>query len=181
MHTKTVTLEVKAVGTTGGLTEGQFTGYASVFGNLDSYGDIVERGAFTRTLADWAGKPASIPVLWGHDMNDPFANIGALDTAEEDEHGLLVTGTLDLENQTAAQVYRLLKAGRVSTMSFAYHIRESEQRSTGNHLLDLDLLEVSIVSAPANAEAQILDVKARTMPVPGSRARALLRIAELQR
>ncbi len=181
MHTKTVALEVKAVGTTGGLTEGQFTGYASVFGNVDSYGDVVERGAFTRTLTEWAGKPASIPVLWGHDMNDPFANIGALDHAEEDERGLKVTGTIDLENPTAAQVYRLLQSGRVSSMSFAYLIKESERRGSANHLLDLDLLEVSIVSVPANTEALILDVKARTIPVPGSRARALLRIAGLQR
>lgn len=159
---KSAPLRVKAAGPDDGLEEGTFEGYASVFGNVDSYGDIVEAGAFTRTLGEWQEKGETIPVLWGHDMQDPFANIGGLTAAEEDEHGLKVTGTLDLDNPTAAQVYRLLKGRRTNRMSFAYSVRDAEKADDGLHLKDLDLFEVSVVQVPANEQAEVLAVKHAT-------------------
>lgn len=160
MDIKSAPLQVKAAGPDDGLEDGQFVAYASVFGNVDSYGDIVDHGAFKRTLGEWEQKGATIPVLWGHDMQDPFANIGGVSSAEEDERGLKVTGSLDLENPTAAQVYKLLKGRRVNTMSFAYSVLDSEKSGDGLHLKDLDLFEVSIVPVPANDQAQVLTVKA---------------------
>ena len=155
----TTPLRVKAAGPDDGLEAGHFEAYASVFGNVDSYGDIVERGAFTRTLEDWAAKGETIPVLWGHDMQDPFANIGGVLSAEEDDHGLKITGQLDLDNPTAAQVYRLLKGRRTNRMSFAYSVRDSEKAADGLHLKDLDLFEVSVVQVPANELAEVTLVK----------------------
>lgn len=160
MDIKSAPLQVKAAGPDDGLEDGQFVAYASVFGNVDSYGDIVDHGAFKRTLGEWEQKGATIPVLWGHDMQDPFANIGGVSSAEEDERGLKVTGSLDLDNPTAAQVYKLLKGRRVNTMSFAYSVLDSEKSGDGLHLKDLDLFEVSIVPVPANDQAQVLTVKA---------------------
>ena len=159
MDVKTTALTVKAAGPDDGLEEGVFVGYASVFGNVDSYGDIVEKGAFTRTLAEWQERGDAIPVLWGHDMADPFANVGAVTAAEEDDIGLKITAEIDLENPTAQQVYRLLKGRRVSRMSFAYSVRDSETAEDGTHLKDLDLYEVSVVPVPANERAEILAVK----------------------
>lgn len=159
---KNTPLLVKAAGPDDNLDEGAFEAYASVFGNTDSYGDIVEPGAFKRTLAEWADKGETIPVLWGHDMHDPFANIGGVLSAEEDEHGLRITGQLDLDNPTAAQVYRLMKGRRTNRMSFAYAVRDSEERPDGNHLKDLDLFEVSVVQVPANDLAEVLTVKSAT-------------------
>lgn len=159
---KATDFQVKSVGVADGLAEGQFVGYASVFGNVDSYGDIVEKGAFTRTLTEWAEKGATVPVLWGHDMNDAFATIGGVVDAAEDERGLKVTCDLDLDNPTGAQVYKLIKGRRVKTMSFAYAVRDSQRDDEGNHLKDLDLFEVSIVHVPANPEAQVLAVKNAT-------------------
>lgn len=158
MELKTVPLKVKA-GPDDGLGEGQFIGYASVFGNVDSYGDIVQPGAFADTLTEWAGKGDPIPVLWGHDMFDPFSNIGAVMAAEEDDNGLKVTAQLDLESPKAMQVYRLLKGRRVSQMSFAYDVIDSEQKDDGNHLRKLKLYEVSVVPIGANQETEILAVK----------------------
>lgn len=156
---KNTPLRVKGAGPDDDLDEGVFEAYASVFGNTDSYGDIVEPGAFKRTLEEWADKGETIPVLWGHDMHDPFANIGGVLAAEEDEHGLKITGQLDLDNPTAAQVYRLMKGRRTNRMSFAYSVRDSEKRDDGNHLKDLDLFEVSVVQVPANDLAEVLTVK----------------------
>lgn len=159
MDYKFAPFRVKEAGPDDGLKEGQFAGYASVFGNVDSYGDIVDPGAFTRTLAEWAERGGTIPVLWGHDMHDPFANIGGVIEAVEDEHGLKVVAELDLENPTAAQVYRLIKGRRTNTMSFAYAVKGYQDAEDGMHLTDLDLFEVSVVQVPANELAEITAVK----------------------
>lgn len=152
-------IHVKAAGPDDGLAEGQFVAYASHFGSIDSYGDIVDPGAFTRTLAEWGEKGGTVPVLWGHDMNDAFATIGGVLAAEEDDNGLKVTCELDLDNPMGAQVYKLLKGRRVNTMSFAYTVRDAEKKDDGYHLKDLDLHEVSVVHIPANPSAEVLSVK----------------------
>lgn len=167
MKTKTVgvahaAFSIKAAGQDDGLGEGVFTGYASVFGNVDSYGDIVQPGAFKDSLDAWRAKGDPIPLLWGHDMYDPFSNLGHIDPNEavEDEKGLLVRGQLDLSNPKAAQVFKMLKGRRVTDMSFAYHVLEEAKKADGNHLLKLDLLEASVVPIGANSETDILAVKA---------------------
>lgn len=155
-------VQVKA-GPEDGLAEGQFVGYASIFGNKDSYGDIVQPGAFKDTLAEWDASKDNLPVLWHHDMGDPFSNIGVVTLAEEDDRGLKVTAQLDLENPKASQVYRLLKQRAVGQMSFAYDVVEGGPRKEGGdefYSLDkLKLYEVSIVPIGANQETEILAVK----------------------
>ena len=154
--------KIKAAGPEDGLDEGVFTGYASVFGNVDSYGDIVEPGAFKDTLEAWRAKGDPIPLLWGHDTYDPFSNLGHIDPNEavEDAKGLLVRGQLDLTNPKALQVFKMLKGRRVTDMSFAYGVQEERKSADGNHLLKLDLYEASVVPVGANAETDILAVKA---------------------
>lgn len=154
---------------TDGLAEGEFTGYASVFGNKDSYGDVVLKGAFVNTLAEWARKGVPIPLLWGHNTADPDFNLGEIVTAAEDDHGLKVHGRLDMESPKSAQTYRLLKSGRVNQMSFAYAVVDGAYiqpegegktwRDAYYELRELDLYEVSIVPIGANQETEILAVK----------------------
>lgn len=166
---KTVDFKVKEAGPSDGLAEGEFIAYASVFGNVDSYGDIVDDTFFDRTLEEWKASGDTIPVLWGHDTFDPFNNIGGLksavaikmddEKADGEKPGLKVHGVLDLENPTAAQVYRLMKGRRTTKMSFAYSVRDEKKEDDGNHLKDGDLFEVSVVQIPANTEAEILTVK----------------------
>lgn len=128
--TREVRFAVKAAGPADGLADGTFRGYASVFGNVDSYGEVVVRGAFSRTLTEWAAKGDPIPVLWGHDMTAPESNIGWVTDAQEDDTGLLVTCQLDEDHANAgtrtAKVYGLLKGRRVTRMSFAYNVRSAE-------------------------------------------------------
>lgn len=143
---------------------GEFTGYASVFNVVDSYGDVVRKGAFTETLKEWADNGRTLPVLYGHDFRDPFSNIGGVTSAVEDDHGLKITARLDMDNPKAAQVHRLLKEGRLSEMSFAYYVREAawvtEDEKEVYELRDLKLLEVSVVPIGANPATSITDVKA---------------------
>ena len=163
-----VHLEIKAAGPDDGLAEGEFEGYASVFGNIDSYGDVVRKGAFVNTLQDWKDRGDSIPVLWGHDMMEPESFIGVVTDAAEDDHGLRVKCQLDVGQGEARtdKVYRLLKGRRVSRMSFAYDvIASSPGEQDGVKVLYLDelrLYEVSVVPVPANPAAEVLTVKAST-------------------
>lgn len=161
MKTKNVSISVKA-GPGDGLSEGQFEAYASVFGNKDSYGDIVQPGAFKGSLERWAAKDGVIPLLFAHRMDDPDFNIGHAD-AVEDDHGLLIRGTLDLENPKAAQTYRMLKGRRINQMSFAYDVIDgSSVKKNGDdffELRELELYEVSVVPIGANQATEILAVK----------------------
>lgn len=169
MQLKTVGLAIKSAGPDDGLGEGEFLGYASVFDNKDSYGDIVRKGAFADSLSEWEKSGNVIPALWGHDMQDPFSNVGEVLKAEEDDHGLKVHVRFDLENPKGKQVYRLVKGRRVSQMSFAYDILEGsyvdQKDDEGKddsyyELRKLKLYEVSVVPIGANQETEILAVKA---------------------
>jgi HK97 family phage prohead protease len=162
-------VQVKA-GPDDGLEEGEFTAYASVFGNKDSYGDVVIPGAFTDTLAEWKDSGNVLPLLFGHNMSDPDYNIGGVKEAVEDDHGLLTRSLLDLDNPKALQTYRLVKGRRLSQMSFAYDVLEGgeaqREKSNGDgteyvyELRKLKLYEVSVVPIGANQETSILAVKA---------------------
>lgn len=156
-------VDVKA-GPDDGLGEGVFTGYASVFDVKDSYGDVVRKGAFTDTLAEWEATGNTLPVLYGHDMADPFSNIGGVLTAEEDDRGLKITAQLDLDDAKAAKVFKLLKGRRLNQMSFAYDVMEggpakSEEFGDYYELNRLKLYEVSVVPIGANQQTEILAVK----------------------
>jgi HK97 family phage prohead protease len=162
MLTKDAIIELKA-GPQDGLDEGQFTAYASVFGNVDSYGDIVTKGAFANDLKRWEKSGNPIPLLFGHNMTDPDYNIGSVIKAEEDNVGLKVTAQLDLENPKAKQVYRMLKGRRINQMSFAYDVVDgSTEKVDGQdvyEIRDMKLYEVSVVTVGANQETEILSVK----------------------
>ncbi|WP_313673267.1 HK97 family phage prohead protease [Mycolicibacterium sp.] len=171
MLTKNATIQIKA-GPEDGLAEGQFVAYASVFGNVDSYGDIVVKGAFANDLDRWEKSGNAIPLLFGHNMSDPDFNIGSVLSAQEDEVGLKVTAQLDLENPKAKQVYRMLKGKRINQMSFAYDVidgaaTKSDDDEDVYEIRDLKLYEVSVVTVGANAETEILSVK--TMPTVAER------------
>jgi len=173
MLTKNAATKLK-VGPDDGLTEGQFTAYASVFGNIDSYGDVVVKGAFAKDLERWDKSGNPIPLLFGHNMSDPDFNLGHVLEAKEDDTGLLVTAELDLDNPKASQVYRMLKGRRINQMSFAYDVIEGGPASRAKdgtededdpeteqfyELRQLKLYEVSVVTIGANQETEILAVK----------------------
>lgn len=157
-----------------GLKEGQFSAYASVFGNVDSYGDVVQPGAFAKSLEAWEKSGRPIPLLFGHNFRDPDFNLGHIVKAVEDERGLLVTAELDLENPKSAQVYRMLKGRRVDQMSFAYDVIDAEpgvkDEADVLFLKELGLHEVSVVPMGANRETEVLAVKAAVDALKSGRA-----------
>lgn len=146
---------------------GIFEGYASVFGNVDSYGDKVMPGAFAKSLAkSFPNDGAGIPCYWSHRMDDPEFILGKTISAVEDEHGLKVRVSLDLDNPKAAAAYRALKAGAVNQMSFAYEVvdghfvpEKGAKYGGVNELREVNIFEVSVVQIGANTATSIDMVK----------------------
>ncbi|QGH74493.1 head maturation protease [Arthrobacter phage Kuleana] len=168
---KNARVQLKA-GPADGLEEGQFEAYASVFGNIDSYGDVVQPGAFADSLKEWEESENLLPVLFGHNMSDPEYNIGHVISAVEDEKGLRVRAQLDLETPKGLATYRLLKGRRISQMSFAYDVLdgswgEKDGREVYN-LHKLKVYEVSVVPIGANQETEVLGVKAAAAALAGA-------------
>ncbi|WP_020500125.1 hypothetical protein [Sciscionella marina] len=78
IRTKDFHGKVKAAGETDGLADGQFTALVSAFGSVDSVGDVVLPGAFTKTLDAWRESADRIPVVWSRNWGDPFSHIEAM-------------------------------------------------------------------------------------------------------
>lgn len=140
--------------------DGSFTGYGSVFGNVDSYNEIVMPGAFTKSLKAIKDSGDPLPMLWSHKPDEP---IGGYTSLEEDERGLKVSGFLMIDEvQRAREVYALMKRRVVKGLSIGYYVLDDERdKKTGSRLLnELDLQEISPVTFPANVEANVEEVKA---------------------
>lgn len=160
MKTKKLELKIDRIGAKDNLTAGQFTGYASVFGNVDSVGDKIVKGAFAQSLKDFGDGGAGIPCYWCHETSDPEMNLGTTLEATEDEHGLFVKVQLDLDNPKAAYAYKLLKEQRVRQMSFAYQVTDGENKKDCFEITGCKIFEVSIVPVGANQATSIESVKA---------------------
>lgn len=148
--------------------DGIVEGYASTFDRVpDSYGDVVAKGAFARTLREWderGAQGARIPLLYAHNTDDPAYNIGVVTEAREDDRGLFVRAEFDADSDMAQLVRRQAREGRLCKFSFAYAVRDSAPVDLGdglvaNELRDVDLFEVSLVQIPANSFAEITAVK----------------------
>lgn len=154
-------IEIRTKDFIDGSEEGVIAGYASVFGNVDSYGDIVVKGAFTKFLSEIGRTGKKISVYYGHNMEDPRANIGLVTELEEKDRGLWFKAQLDLSGDTYGRlVYEQLKDGRLDSMSFGYSIVDASSTKDGYELRELRLFEVSVVPIPANDQALITEVKA---------------------
>lgn len=173
VRTKHITVGIKADADAS--AEGRFTGYASVFGNKDSYGDVVTKGAFVESLQTYGENGAGIPCYWSHQMSDPMMNIGQTVKAVEDDHGLLVEVQLDMDNPNAKYTHKLIKEGRVNQMSFAFDVEdfaiaESEEHGPYLELRKMKIHEVSVVQVGANQATELLDVKDRLTRLKAGRA-----------
>ncbi|MEQ1901873.1 MAG: HK97 family phage prohead protease [Devosia sp.] len=149
-------------------TPGAFEGYGAVFGNLDAYGDVIQKGAFKETLRDWKQTKKLPPMLVQHGgwmMTDMDAlPIGKWETMSEDDTGLHVKGRLiNLDTERGKTIYGGMKEGTLDGMSIGYRAKEfaigtkpDEPRRT---LKKIDLMEVSVVTFPANGKARVASVK----------------------
>lgn len=140
---------------------GQFTAYASVFGNADWYGDVVEKGAFLKSIRNHKKNDTMPALLWQHDTDDVC---GKILEAKEDDYGLLITGQFNLDSDCGKNTYATVKAGDVKTLSIGFNTikweyMDAKKPFDGRRLFELELWECSIVTFPANMAAKIQAVK----------------------
>ncbi|WP_291810829.1 HK97 family phage prohead protease [Limnobacter sp.] len=139
--------------------DGSFSGYGSVFGNVDQGGDVVQRGAFTKSLNEYRAKGEMPALLWQHDHDQP---IGIWTKAVEDDRGLYLEGRLLKDDvRQAAEAYALLKARAIKGLSIGYVTKESSYNvdSDTRTLIEVDLWEVSLVTFAMNQAAGVTSVK----------------------
>jgi len=133
--------------------EGVFSGYASVFNGVDSYGDTIAPGAYKRTLKD---RERPVRMRWNH--FGPV--IGKWTRLEEDDKGLYVEGELTPGHSVAQNVYASMKHGAIDGMSIGYRPVKFEEHGNGRRTLkEIDLVEISVVEEPADLGARVGEVK----------------------
>ncbi|WP_312806644.1 HK97 family phage prohead protease [Agrobacterium cavarae] len=130
---------------------GAVSGLAWKFGTPDRVGDWIEPGAFKSAKLP-------IPMLFGHDMNDP---IGTWDIATEKSDGLHITGKLLVDEVSRAREVRaLVKSGAVRGLSIGFITKTSSPRNGGGRLIkSLELLEASLVTIPMHPGAKVTSAK----------------------
>ncbi len=123
----------------------RFAGYAAVFDRVDRGGDVVRRGAFAASLA----RGAVLPLLLEH---DPARVIGVAEGLAEDARGLRVLG------RVVPRVGALVAAGRLRGLSFGYRVKRAAGANP-RALLDVELIEVSLVRRPMQPLARVIAVE----------------------
>lgn len=129
---------------------GKFSGYASVFGGVDSYGDTIVKGAFESALR--SGKPK---MFFNHEWSMP---IGKWLKANEDEHGLFVEGELTPDLSLAADVRAAMRHGTLDGLSIGGYLKAGDYEETEKGRIIRkwsSLMEVSPVVFPADSAARI--------------------------
>lgn len=138
--------------------DGTFAGHGSIFGELDSYRDIVMPGAFAKSLSGYESRGRKVPMLWQHDSRQP---IGVYTTIKEDDIGLYVEGQINMKVVKGQEAHALMEQGALSGLSIGYNTVRDEwdEKAMTRKLFEVDLWEVSPVTFPAGDTARISSVK----------------------
>lgn len=159
---KTLPARVKAAddGAEDGIVEALVATY-----DVDSSGDRIVPGAFTKSLASWQEQGQRIPFIWSHLHNDIDAYLGEVLEAKETDEGLWVKAQLDMEDEKARKAFRLIKGGRVRNYSFAYDVQDGgpDEEGPGERALrELHLYEVGPTLIGMNQNTRTLVAKNAT-------------------
>jgi HK97 family phage prohead protease len=138
---------------------GRIEGYASIFGNVDSYGERVVKGAFAGSIREYQAEGRMPALLWQHRSDEP---VGRWTSMKEDDVGLWMVGEFNLDTSRGADAYQHAQAGDVDGLSIGYATVKAVPNGQVLDLIELRLMEASIVTFPANPKARITGVKAES-------------------
>ncbi|MHC0053112.1 HK97 family phage prohead protease [Actibacterium sp. D379-3] len=128
-------------------------GYASLFGKADQGGDVVQAGAYAKSLTALTAAGRRVKMLWQHDPAQP---IGIWDEVREDAQGLYVKGRLLTDVARGREAAALIGAGAIDGLSIGYRTKRAEKDAGGRRLLsELELWEVSLVTFPMLPDARV--------------------------
>ena len=128
-------------------------GYGSVFGNKDSDNDVIEKGAYRRTIKNNGSR---VKYLYQHDITKP---IGKMKELYEDEKGLVFVAEVP-KTTFGNEVLELMKYGVIDENSVGIMPVKKDYDEDGVRVIkEAKLYEISAVTIAANDEAKILEVK----------------------
>ena len=131
----------------------EIEGYASLFGASDRNGDIVQKGAYEKSLGALSANGRRVKMLWQHDPTQP---IGIWEDVREDARGLYVKGRLLESVCKAREAACLVEAGAIDGLSIGYLTKRAGTTEQGQRLLsELELWEVSLVTFPMLPTARV--------------------------
>jgi HK97 family phage prohead protease len=122
-------------------------GYAAVYDSVDNDNDIIVHGAFTNSCTR-----ANLPLLWQHEPKHP---IGVINRLQEDERGLLMDADIITSSIYGSEASAMLLSGAVDGLSVGFIIDDFYQRNDVRYITKATLMEVSLVTFPANAGAVV--------------------------
>jgi hypothetical protein len=129
-------------------------GYGAFFDNVDSYGDVIKRGAFAETIEQRKGR---IAFCYQHDIWNP---IGKIKEISEDDKGLYIEVKLSAAEK---DIQTKVTEGILQEMSIGYRTMSSEKEIIGeievNALTKIMLFEISLVTIAANPLARVEGMK----------------------
>lgn len=160
-------------------------GIAAVFGNVDSWGDRIHEGAFSKTISEGRNR---FKHLWNHDFwSPPIAKIldikevgkdelpdAVLEKSPEATGGLMVSREYLEGVPLADWVLKAIDAGEINEMSIGYDIIQSEEteESIGDksvkihELKELKLYDTSDVNWGMNSATVADGAKAGVPALP---------------
>lgn len=145
--------EVKAVN-----EDGTIEGYGSVFGVKDSYADVIQKGAFEKSIKAHKEQKSMPALLWQHDAAQP---IGVWTEMSEDSNGLKLKGKLAMDTVKGKEAHALLKMGALNGLSIGFMTKQAQydEKTEIRTLTEVEIWETSIVTFPANTKARVTHVK----------------------
>ena len=148
METKDFMFDIKSV-EDNGIVEG----YAAVFGNKDLGNDIIDPGAFKKTI----NERKNVPLLWYH---QPPEVLGLVFEMEEDNKGLKSRSQINLDTQLGREKFSLIRQGAIKGMSIGFETIKEAWEKDIRRLKEIRLWEISLVTFPMNPLAQVTNIKA---------------------
>lgn len=163
LGTFSVPFEVKFAGD--GAPAGSFEGYGAVYNNIDRGGDLIEPGAFAKSLSTAEMQGIRIPMYFNHDHIS--GSIGVWDDISEDKNGLAVKGRLiGLDTDIGRMNYARMREGASNGLSIGYSVPPGgSRRGSGKggepvrYLKQVHLREISVVDDPMNPRAKANFIK----------------------
>lgn len=164
--------------------EGSVEGYAAIFGNTDSHGDVISPGAFKGSLAERKAQGRSLPM---HVMHGVFGGdglpAGVWSDVSEDSKGLHVKGKISgVKTDAGRLLYERVRDGALGGLSIGYNVPQggavkASQSDARRRITQANLFEVSLVDDPSNALARVTELKTRagwkSVSAPGAAIRAV--------
>jgi len=129
-------------------------GYGSYFGNKDSDGDVIAKGAYQKTIQENGER---VRYLWQHKMDKP---IGKIKEMYEDDKGLMFVAEIP-KTTLGNDALELMKAGIVTENSVGILPIQKQMKDDYREITEVKLYEISAVTLAANDQAKILDVKGK--------------------